>query len=236
MNKYLATYHIHLSKGVKIEFENPIEIILSEGPISSIQISAKETILIIAYSLSANSEKEAEELTRFKVEFLANKLAFKEKFIIENIVLDNLEWINKTGTTHAFSRLSARIQVIGEVNFKFGKTHLKALKEFAEKQISTVGEDYLRMYRNAIAEKHVAMRYFLLYRILEKILGKQKENWIKTKEPSVQIIKDSRDKKTIYTFLRDHIHPKVFDFPYSEIERYVNGLNKLVIKAIEQTL
>lgn len=94
------------------------------------------------------------------------------------------------------------------------------------------------MWQEAISNDSDELKYLLLYRILEKLIGGRKEidQWILSQEPQTKMIKNSRSKKkkevTIFTYLRDQIHPKQPDFPFDEIKNYLPKLQDLARKAI----
>jgi hypothetical protein len=99
-------------------------------------------------------------------------------------------------------------------------------------------EEMLFMWREAIEEERNGLRFFLLYRILEWLNGgirKNADSWIKSKEPNVEIRKDNNNiDVTIYTFLRDNVHPKTTNFPYEDIDKHIARFEQLVKIAINE--
>jgi hypothetical protein len=94
------------------------------------------------------------------------------------------------------------------------------------------------MWREAISTEASALKYLLLYRLMEFLFRSNTEqltNWIKTKETSVQIFHDrQRGDTTIYTYLRDSIHPKQKRFPLQDINNLLPGLQSLAKEAIRE--
>jgi hypothetical protein len=101
-------------------------------------------------------------------------------------------------------------------------------------------DETISLWRQAISEDNSISRYLLLYRLLE-LLFKQDtvslNEWIKNIEPQVKIYQDRlRREHTIYTYLRDCIHPKTEKrtFPLKEISGMVNPLQNLVYRKIQE--
>ena len=136
----------------------------------------------------------------------------------------------------AFVRVKANLSVKKSLS----ETLINQLKEFLAKPLNLQTEEYLIMYRQALSKESIVSRFLLLYKILEKIIGKCKEidKWIENVEPSVVKVKDrNRNDVTIYTHLRHNIaHPKQAELPYKEISNNVHRLTDLTRKAIEEKL
>ena len=115
---------------------------------------------------------------------------------------------------------------------------INRLKEFLKEPLSFQIEECLMMYRQALSEESIGLKFLLLYRIIEKIIrGRKIDQWIESVEPNVKKVKNRNTKDiTIYTYLRHNIHPKQPQFPYKEISKYVSKLVDITKKAIEEKL
>jgi len=107
-----------------------------------------------------------------------------------------------------------------------------------EKEYPPDFEDVISMWREAISIEAPAMKYLLLYRLMEFLFAsnpKALTDWIMSKESTVQIFQDRRrGNVTIYTHLRDSIHPKQKMFPIGDIHNSLPRLQNLVKEAIEE--
>jgi hypothetical protein len=101
-------------------------------------------------------------------------------------------------------------------------------------------EDVISMWREAISMEVPALKYLLLYRLMEKLFRddtKALTAWIKAKESSVECCSNEyRGKHTIYTYLRDNIHAKPGQkvFPLQQMRVYLPRLQSLVRQRIEE--
>ncbi len=107
-----------------------------------------------------------------------------------------------------------------------------------EKEYPSDFEDIVYMWREAISTESPALKYLLLYRLVEflfKTKPKALTDWIRAKEPSVQIFHDRQmGNITTYTYLRNNIHRKQEKFPLREINDALPRFQNLVKQAIEE--
>jgi hypothetical protein len=92
------------------------------------------------------------------------------------------------------------------------------------------------MWKDAISEVSKGLKFFLLYRLLEKIFHKRTavDKWIMSEYPTTQKAKGQYGEDiTIFTFLRDNIHAKSVDFPFHKIEENLSQLQNITQKAIQ---
>lgn len=106
-------------------------------------------------------------------------------------------------------------------------------------------DDIVYMWRDAISQESEALKYLLLHRLLERLFENDRKTlreritkWIRCKEPAVQRFRsppDAKYKVTVYTYLRDHIHPKrQKTLPMQDIKIHLPRLKNLVKQAIEE--
>lgn len=191
------------------------------------------------YTILADSDQEAEERALLQLNYSADRISFKENIPIKDKKITGIS-SQKTEGSNISVEVAAFVRLKGDLSVKksLSEKSINQLKKFLEKPLNSQTEDYLMMYRQALSEESIVSRFFLLYRILEKIIGKPKiDKWIEIVEPNVLKVKN-RDAKdiTIYTHLRNNIHPKQAEFPYKEISNNVHRLTDLTRKAIEEKL
>ncbi len=100
-------------------------------------------------------------------------------------------------------------------------------------------DEVMFMWREAISNESAMVKYYLLYRLMEHMLGTEKDidEWILGKEPGVTYPDKRKGKKgetTIYTYLRDNIHPKQEAFPFREMRERLQGFQTLVRQCISE--
>ena len=99
-------------------------------------------------------------------------------------------------------------------------------------------EDAIYSWKEAISTESEAMRYLLLYRLLEFCFNnnaRELTDWIKAKEPMVEICHDrQRGDTTIYTWVRDNLHRKQKAFPFKQMIALLPKLRDLAKMAIEE--
>jgi len=118
------------------------------------------------------------------------------------------------------------------------------IKKFKNQLVRDYSDDFeeiLIMWREALTEQSKGLKFFLFYRILERLCDgkpgeerKRVEKWIKAKEKDIEMRESKGKLVTIYTFLRDNIHAKDSRFPYADIEKYLPRLQKLTKEKIQE--
>lgn len=157
------------------------------------------------------------------IKWKISRITFSEKKDSRNLVV-------MTGTF----TLSGR-----EVCFKktLGNESIKDLNKQLTKSYNSDFEEILIMWRQALAEQSKGLKFFLFYRILEKLCGGRTniDRFIESKINSIEKRNDGRGGQvTIFTFLRDNIHAKDLKFPYKEIEQRLPQIQDLARRKIEE--
>lgn len=242
MKEYTVNAEIRLDKARSVEFEKSFKISFQSQGIKSAKISSisweKMTVKSVIF---AEDDQEAEARATLHSNFLANRIAFHLNIPIRGLSITGMSCQETNGSKSVISMRDIMFAVdsLG-IKLKLSEGKITKLNEFLERQLQEKTEEYLTMYRIAVSEKSIAMRYFLLYSLMEKILGGQNgvESWIRAQELNVRMEKDPRNNtpETIYTYLRNHIHARTIEFPYKEISRYVHKLQDLARKAVEQKI
>lgn len=239
MKKYQLSGEIILDKNQSIELDRAFTISSYSDEIRNINVKSSTDKILVEYIILSDSDQEAESIASLHLNFLANRISFQHNIPIKNteitgVSYQELNGPNKILTAKKFLRFktSSRSKKI------LSGESINRLKEFLKEPLSFQIEEYLMMYRQALSEKSIGLKFLLLYRIIEKIIGGRKvDQWIESVEPNVKKVKNRNTKDiTIYTYLRHNIHPKQPQFPYKEISNYVSKLVGLTEKAIEEKL
>lgn len=100
------------------------------------------------------------------------------------------------------------------------------------------------MWKDALGQETDALKFLLLFRLLEWIhrgegIGKERkavDRWIRLTDPKLPLEKDKNGKSdiSVLTFLRDNIHAKSIDFPFSQISSHLPRLQALVKLCIKE--
>lgn len=189
----------------------------------------------------------------FKIEIANQQQAFA---LAENKLLkivNLLSWLHNipilkskiTGCSYQETKNSQSSIVIAEtislkdhISIKkgLGKEAIMQLSKDLSKVYSPDTEEILLMWKDAISEDSKGLKFFLLYRLLEKIFHKRTavDKWIMSEYPTTQKAKGQYGEDiTIFTFLRDNIHAKSVDFPFHKIEENLSQLQNITQKAIQ---
>ena len=241
MKEYQISTEIELDKNRLIEFKCPFEISSSDNQIKNIKINSEAGKIIVNYAVLAHSDQEAEERVLLQLNDLADRICFKENIPTKDRTITGIS-CRKTEGSNMSVEVAAFVRVKGHLSIKksLSETSINQLTKFLEKPLKPLMEEYLVMYRQALSEESVVSRFVLLYKILEKIIGKCEEidKWIENVEPSVIKVKNrNRKDVTIYRHLRNSIaHPKQVELPYKEIFNNVHKLTDLARRAIQEKL
>lgn len=242
MKEYTVNAEIRLDKARSVEFEKSFKISFQSPGIKTAKISPiSGERMTVEYVIFAEDDQGAESRATLHSNFLADRIAFHLNIPIRGVSITGMSYQETNGSKSVISMRDIMFAVdsLG-IKLKLSEGRITKLKEFLERQLQKKTEEYLIMYRIAVSEKSTAMRYFLLYSLMEKILGGQNDvdSWIKAQNLNVRMKKDPRNNtlETIYTYLRNCIHARTIEFPYKEISRYVHKLQDLASKAIEQKI
>ena len=202
--------------------------------------STNDNDLAVGITLEVDSEVAAKEMAEIEFNRIASLLSY-----FHDIPISGSRII---GMVSVF--LTPEGKDIRAVEFGVGSDAISSLVKGLEPKITEeLGhhleheyysdfETVVSMWREAISTEALALKYLLLYRLMEFLFkGKTSAltNWIKTKEPSVRIFHDrQRNDTTIYTYLRDNIHRKQKEFPFREINDALPRFQNMVKDAIEE--
>lgn len=197
----------------------------------------------IVVKLSIDADVEASKLIAdVQLELIANRLCYIEGIPIGAIRVVSTSRISSDGnlvgvqvTEQIIMSDTVIVERVGGLDTK------QQLKRNLEKQFTEEDHEYLYMYRQAVAEPSVVLQYLYLFRLLEKLCGQRlgADRYIRGQLPNAKKRlsgKNSDEEVTIFTWIRDNIHPKPnqLKFPYKESEEYLNILKNLVKQRLEK--
>jgi hypothetical protein len=207
---------------------------------ASISLSSKDADkLSVLMKLQADDDTTAEELAQLELNRICNLLSFYNNIGVSYSRVGGMSHI-VTSKGQVSASLRERIHLGDSVSvvLTLGDTALTTLATHMKQEYSPDFEEVLGIWREAISNESLALRYLLLYRLFEFLFEsdtKALTSWIINKDPNVQLVNDRRRGEiTIYTSLRDHIHPKEKIFPIKDIQGNVGKLQILVHQRITE--
>jgi len=239
MKEYQLSGEIILDKNRSIELDHAFTISSYSDEIRNINVKSSTDKILVEYIILSDSDQEAESIASLHLSFLANRISFQHNIPIKNTEITGVSYQELNGPNKKMViRESITLKSTLGIRKTLSGESINRLKEFLKEPLSFQIEEYLMMYRQALSEESIGLKFLLLYRIIEKIIGGRKiDQWIESVEPNVKKVKNRNTKDiTIYTYLRHNIHPKQPQFPYKEISNYVSKLVDITKKAIEEKL
>jgi hypothetical protein len=222
-----------LELGSKVGFVSPSK--------ASVTLSSQSADrLSVSIEIEADSDTAAKELAQFELTRVSDLLSFHYSIGVSRSGITGMSSTTSSGGQAKISlqtslSLSATVCATYTMN---NKKKLATLVSRMKQGYSYDVEEVMFRWREAISNESSALRYLLLYRLLELLFVNDTRaltSWIKNRDPNVQLVSDrQRGEITMYTALRDHIHPKEKVFPIREIEGNVGKLQTLVHQRIEE--
>ncbi len=202
-----------------LRFEKPVELNSPQPDIESVSMSG-EGQLTCHLKVLAASENEAADKANLFANHLAGLLAY-----LYNVETKSVEVKSKQGSLSADAVLAKLM----------GPDSAEVLSRVIQRELPSPAPELLSMFRQARNEKSGAMRYLLLYRLLD--YKRDLDAWIRAKKPNTAEVQDRNGKKvTIYTDLRNRIHARSKEilYPYSEITSRIGELEQLARQALDE--
>ena len=216
----------------KVDFVSP-----SKASVSLSSESADKLSILI--KLEADNDTTAQELAQLELNRICNLLSFHNNIGVSDSRITGMSHIViSEGQVYLSCRETLCISDTANVMLTLGDKALTILASQMKQDYSADFEEVISRWREAISNESSTLRYLLLYRLLEFLFEgdtKKLTFWIVNKDPKVQLVNDrKRGETTIYTSLRDHIHPKEKAFPIKEIQGNVSRLQSLVQQRIKE--
>jgi len=240
MIKYEISGQLYFAEESQLSLENHLSYQTEDDLEVLIKNSSENNCLDVILKVISENRELAVIRAENELERISNLISW-----FQNIPI--IKWkIN--GITFSEKKSSQNVVVITETATLSEKLYIKktlsneSIKNFKKRLTKSYNNDFeeiLIMWRQALAEESKGLKFFLFYRILERLCGNRAnvDKFIESKINSVEKRSDGRNKNkqvTIFTFLRDNIHAKGSSFPYKEIEKHLPQIQDLAKRKIEE--
>jgi hypothetical protein len=239
MIKYVINGQLYFGEEYQIALKTSLSYKKIEKDIeTSIKNGSENKFLDVILKLVSDSEESAIILAENEFERLSNLISWFHNIPVVRWKINGITSLRDESSQNiVFMRGIGTLSAKATIMKTLGDESIKNLEKQLVKSYTSDFEEILIMWRQALAEESRGLKFFLLYQILEKLCGNRSnvDKFIKSKITNIEIRNDERGNEvTIYTFLRDNIHPKTPKFPYNEIEKYLPQLQDLVGKKIKE--
>jgi hypothetical protein len=235
--EFHVTVVVDTNGGLKVE--KPLGLISSKPHIRSISLGG-DGMLECSFKVLANDRTEALEKSSLFANSLADLLAYLYKAQTKTVYVKDCSY--KTGDGIVFA-VTAGFTADARVVRPVTPDASERLSKFMQTEKSQSAEDMLDMFRQAVNEDSTALRYLLLYRLLEFYTHKKTDAWIlktrnKMGKNTEMITNRTGHPITIFSDLRHRIHGRTNErlYPYTEIFNRIAELEELVKEALDEVL
>jgi len=205
--------------------------------------SESDDKLSISIKLEADNETTAQELAQVELSRICNLLSFYHNIAISKSGITGMSYTRTTskGYTDVACLVTVSLKATANHVVTLGNKSLAKLVFSFKQDYSADCEEVIYIWREAISRESSVERFFSLYRLMEYLFSniKNLEEWIKRKDPSVQLVSGNKFREyqhTVFTYLRDNIHYKKEKrlFPLKEIQNNLPKFQTLVQQAIKE--
>lgn len=229
----LFDIEISIDTESQLQFKEALELTSSDPAIESVSLSGNGKLTCLLKVRAAN-EQEASDKSLLFANRVADILTYEYRAKTKSVAV--LRCSYKDGNNVTVNVQGHQIDAF--LNMVAIPDDGTVLSELISRQLPSRGYELLSMYRQARNEESVLARYLLLYRLLEYEFHGWVgvDEWIIKQKPNTTQIQDRNGKKTIYTDLRDKIHPgsKQIQFPYADASSRVDELETLVREVLNE--
>lgn len=205
--------------------------------------STQDNAITVEILLEAKSEDAARENAEIELSRIGYLLSYFHSIKISSSSITGIVPVcrNREGKIVLAGKgiltIDAKVFHVHELNAQ----SVDKLAHRLEKEYPTYLEEIFFMWKEAISIEEPALKYLLLYRLMEYLFRGDTEKlkeWIVSNESSVLIHSENRPKRDVthYTYLRDNIHRKKKEFPFEDIKNALPKLQDLVKQAIEEKI
>jgi len=239
MITYEITGYLYYFKEFEPSFKSPLNLEKDNLRVS-IENNKDDNRLEVHLRIDSEEQDLATAIAGDELERISNRLSWFHKIPIIKWELNNLEYLDKeekrqrvlfAGSGHyTLGGSPCNLSNIGdEENIK-----RELVKDYNDNSKGITFDEILRMWREAFIQQSTEFKYLLFYRILEKLCSNVDE-YVKDKIKDVEMrLCQRRGNVTIFTYLRDNIHPKTSTYPFQEIKQYLPKLYDLVVGKIKE--
>lgn len=231
-----------------IQFSERYSITLDEAAVfdspSGVKVnlcsSDKKGEIEVEMIIAAPNIGAATAMAELEISRLANLLSWFRNIPVVEARVSGAHYSRVEGNKHTISIVET-IGVSDSVSIQLGlsKEAVAILASKLAKNYDPAFEEALIMWREALKQDSNGLKFFLLFRLLEWLTGKERmdaDKWIRVKDTTLPLEKGKNGKGdvSILTFLRDNVHAKSITFPFVEVERFLPKLQQLVKICIEE--
>jgi len=235
--EYTANGIITLAPGSELRLSSDVDFISPSKAIVRLS-SESDDKLSVLIKLEADNDTTAQELAQLELSRICNLLSFHNNIGISKSGVTGMSYyrISEKGNTDVVAIATVGLKATANRVVTLGNKSLSKLASNLKQDYPPDFEEVIYIWREAISNETPTLKYLLLYRLMELVIGKQEliDKWIMCREGSVKIIRDRNKDTTIYTYLRNQIHPKQKHFPIQQIQGNVSKLQTLVQQAIKE--
>lgn len=204
--------------------------------------STEDNDLSVQITLEAENVEDAKGIAEIELDRIANLLSYSREVPIKGSRTKGVAYERLDAEGEPIMTMEGVVRLHAEVStvMEFGAKSAEQLGRLLEKEYLPDFHDVISMYRQAISIEEQALKYILLYRLMEFLFKndtKALTDWIKKKEPSVTMHPPDKYRNyhyTHYTYLRDNIHAKTKVFPHTQIINVLPQFQDLVKRAIKE--
>jgi hypothetical protein len=240
--EYTANGVITLSPASKTRLSSDVSFI-SPSKVEVTLSSKSDEELSVLIKLKANDDTSAKEIAQLELSRICNILSFYHNIGVSRSRISGMSCISTSkGHTDSSSMATVGLTASGEKTVTLGERSLSKLVSCLQQDYSDDFEEVIDIWREAFSRESSVARFFSLYRLMELLCDNKVRNleeWIKKQDASVQLVaanKFRRCEHTVYTFLRDNVHPKKErkNLPIQEIQVNLGNFQTLVQQRIKE--
>ena len=240
--EYTANGVITLSPASKTRLSSDVSFISPSKAEVTLSSKSDEELSVLV-KLEAGDDTSATELAQLELSRICNVLSFYRNIGVSKSGISGMSCISTSkGHTDVSSMATVGLTAIGEKTVTLGERSLSKLVSCLRQDYSDDFEEVIDIWREALSRESSVERFFALYRLMELLFDRNvrnMEDWIKGQDASVQLVAANefrRYEHTVYTFLRDNVHPKKErkNLPIQEIQINLGKFQTLVQQRIKE--
>jgi hypothetical protein len=192
---------------------------------------------VVSLTVQADDDTVAGELAKLELDRICDLPSFYDGVAIYRRAINGMSY--RDGSVVVLSRTAtASAKASIAISQTFAGESMDRLSSRLKEDYPEGFLDVASVWRDATSRDSSTEKFFSLYRLLERLCDDNPDKWIQEKDPSVQMYPKGRREKptTVYTYLRDNIHPKpeMKLFPAKEIQANLPKFQNLVKQRIAE--
>lgn len=223
-----------------LRFSKPVIYLSPSGINSSIKNNENDnTAFVVTLNIESQDINEGKALADAEIMRLANLLSWKNQIKIISAKINGYQHLGIKGNKNTVM-LTGTISLRASFSIMrtIGEESVNLLSQLLSSNVSDEVLDIITLWKDANDQESDITKFFLLYRILEDLYKSRKnvDKWIIARDPNIEQKRTKDGMATIYTYLRDNIHPKKENkrFPFKDVADYLPKLQGLVKDSITE--